>query len=491
MTATPLSDLPPRTRSWNVAMGVSPGPLDLTIDPSQIEGEIPQALRGGRMLSNGPGWTRIGDRTAHPFDGHGYIRSLALQHDGSLRLRAAFVQTPSYVAEQAAGKLVHRGLGTNTSDHFWQNLSMGPPRNVANTTIVRWGDRLLAGWEAGAPYGIDPVSLETRGEEHFGGILEGTATLAHMRKDAQQQRLVLCSVAMGRNTTFTFREIDADDQVVQSTEAPIDGMLFTHDYALSPTYFVLGGNPLRLKPASLAKSLIGVGTMLHAVAPDIRAATGVLHLVPRAGGPVRTVTLPDHAFVVHFGNAFERDGDLIVDACAFTSFEFGEEFGYTGPHGNFDPTLPEKRGAQRVYRITVPKDSDSATWELLTEHGVDFPRFHPEHEGRETPWLFGATRKDKRFSDPFDSIIGIDLRDPAFPEQLWTAPDNVFVGEPLFAPADDAEDDGHILALLTDGLAETTTLAIFEATRLADGPVARIPLPLLPIAFHGDWEPAP
>ena len=177
-----------------------------------------------------------------------------------------------------------------------------------------------------------------------------------------------------------------------------------------------------------------------------------------------------------------------MDACVFANFEFGEEFGYCGPHRAFDPRLPEARGPQRLVRITVPQGSNAATWEPLTPHGVDFPRFHPDHEGRPTPLLFGATRRDTRYSDPFDSIIGIDLRDRDRPAQLWTAPENVFVGEPLFAPDAEREDRGHILAILSDGLAERTTLAVFDAASLARGPLASVPLPLLPIAFHGDWE---
>jgi carotenoid cleavage dioxygenase-like enzyme len=73
---------PSRIDSWNAAMGASPGALDLTIPASAIGGVVPMALRGGRMFSNGPGWTRIGDRTAHPFDGHGYMRSFTLLPDG-------------------------------------------------------------------------------------------------------------------------------------------------------------------------------------------------------------------------------------------------------------------------------------------------------------------------------------------------------------------------------------------------------------------------
>ncbi|MFT4979279.1 MAG: all-trans-8'-apo-beta-carotenal 15,15'-oxygenase [Myxococcota bacterium] len=480
----------PRTRSWNAAMAPTVQDMDITIPESHVDGTIPLSLRGGRVLSNGPGWTSIGGRTAHPFDGHGYVRSFELLPGGGCRLRAAFVKTDSYREEEAAGRLVRRGLATNISSRFWENIRRGPVRNVANTTIVRWGDRLLAGWEGGAPHALDPQTLETHGEDDLGGAIAGAATLAHMRQDRQRGRMILCSVALGRDTGFVFREIDQDDEVVSTSEAKLDGMVFAHDYAITPSWFVVGGNPLQLKPWQLARSMVGAGTLLQSIKPDERRG-GVLHLIPRGRkGPVRTITLPGPAFVVHFGNAFERDGDIVVDVSAFSRFDFGEEFGYSGPDSPFDPALPDARGPQKLYRVTIPADSDTAQWVPLTDHGVDFPRFHPDHEGRETPRLFGATRKDVRFSDPFDSIIGIDLRDLERPQQLWTAPENLFVGEPLFAPDAEHDDQGNIFAIVSDGLAAESTLVVFDAVALEKGPIASVKLPLLPVAFHGDWQAA-
>ena len=479
-----------RRASWNHAMSVSPGELDVQVSAAEIRGQVPEVLRGGTVYSNGPGWTRIGERTAHPFDGHGYVRAVHLLPDGSVQLRARFVETPSYLAEKEAGRLVHRGLATNVSDVPWQNWGSGPPRNVANTTLVKWGRKLLAGWEAGCPHALDPLTLETLGEERFGGALDGSATLAHMRYDTAAERLTLCGVQMGMPTKLTFRELSSDEQVVRTTKAVVPGLVFLHDYALTPSTFIVGGNPLRLKPGALLKSKLGLGVFFHAVTPNT-SLPGVLHLVARDGsGTVRSVSLPSPAFVVHFGNAFERpDGTVVVDMCAFESFDFGAEFGYQGPHAEFDPSLPEARRPQRLYRVTIPPGATAATWELLTEHGVDFPRFHPEHEGIDTPVLFGATRRDTRFSDPFDSVIRVELGDTRA-EQLWTAPDGAFVGEPLFAPSATDPREGHVLVLTTDGRSEKTTLEIFDAGALEAGPVASIPLPLLPVAFHGEWVSA-
>lgn len=485
--ASPSTASDARALAWNAALSASPGALDLHIPASAIEGAVPGALRGGRLLSNGPGWTRIGDRLAHPFDGHGYVRAFELGPDGSCRLRARFVETPSYQLEAQHGRLMHRGLATNLGPPFWRNLGFGPQRNVANTTITRFGGRLLAGWEGGAPTALDPKSLDTLGEEHLGGALAGTATLAHWKRDHGQGRLVFCSVAQGRDTRFTFREVEANGRVAQTREAALPGVMFTHDFTLTPSWYVLGGNPLRFKPAALAGMLLGTGTLLGALATDPRP-TGALHLVPRGGdGPVRTVSLPDRAWVVHFGGAFERDGAVIVDAAIFSRFELGNEFGYTGPLTPFDPSLPEARGPQRLTRITIPPGATEARWEPLTAHGVDFPRIHPQHEGLETPALFGATRRDVRYSDPFDSIIRVDLLGRRA-EAIWTAPENVFVGEPVFVPEAGSDEAGWVLVILSHGGEERSTLAIFDALALEAGPVAAVPLPLLPVAFHGDWD---
>jgi carotenoid cleavage dioxygenase-like enzyme len=483
-----MQNLAPRARSWNLALAANPGALDLDVPPSHIDGRVPDALRGGRLLSNGPGWNTIGGVTLHPFDGHGYVRAFAFRADGSVRVTARHVATPAYTRESASGRFEVRGFATNLDGPFWRNIGFGQARNVANTTITRWGDKLLAGWEGGAPYALDAATLDTLGEETFGGAIANQATLAHMKHDTTRGRLVLCSLKMGRAATFTFREVDRAGQVTQTQSAQFDGMHFAHDFALSPNWYVLGSNPLRVKPTEFAKMLLGGSTLLRSIQTD-RGATPSLLLVPRAGGAPRVVRLPDPSWVVHFGGCFERGDELVLDACVFHRFGFGEEFGYAGPHAPFDPALPDVRGPQRLYRITVPAGATEARWEQLCPYGVDFPRFHPAHEGVETPALFGATRADPRYSDPFDSVLRVDLADRDAPPDVWTAGgDEVFVGEPVFVPDPARPDAGHVLTLVSHGNEARTSLIVLDARAMARGPLAVVPLPLLPIAFHGDWD---
>lgn len=477
-----------RRRAWNAAMTASPGALDVHVEASRVEGAVPRALRGGRMLSNGPGWTSVGGRLAHPFDGHGYLRSLALEEDGSVRLRARFVETEVYREERAAGRLTRRGLGTRVSERLRDNVGFGKARNVANTTVVPWAGRLLAGWEGGAPHAVDPDSLHTRGVETFGGALPTQApTLAHARYDAERERLLLLTLGLGRRTRLTFREVDAGGAVVETREAEVPGGLFAHDFFFTPRWYVLAANPLKVRLGGLAKAALGASTLLRCLEVD-RDAPGAVHLVPRGRpGPVRTVTLPGSAFVVHFANAFEEDGCVQLDACLFSHFEFGAEFGFVSATRELDPALPDARAPQRLRRITVKDGATRGDWRPLCDYGVDFPRIHPRHEGKPTARLVAATRADRRYSDPFDSVLSLDLTAPDRAPSVWTAPEHQFLGEPLYAPSLERDGAGHVLALSYDGLGARTTLLVFDAEALSAGPLAQVPLPLLPYGFHGHW----
>ncbi len=483
-----------RASAWNAVMTATPGEGSFEIPASAIEGVMPPELAGGRHLQNGPGWTKIGDRLAHPFDGHGLVRALSFTKDGGARFRSRFVQTPAYVAERAAGKLVHKGLGTNISNSPLRNIRAPGPRNVSNTTIQPWAGRLLSGWEGGRPYALDALSLETIGEETFDGVLPEAAFLAHMRIDTGSNRLIGCNVYRESPSRFVFREFDTEGKQVAEREAIIPGMHFEHDFVATPRWYVLAGNPMKASLPKFAKAMLGFGSLIQALHTD-DSKGGELYLIPRRRpGPVRTVRLPQSAFVIHFANAHDIDDHTsAVELCAFESFEFGGEFGFQGPKLPLDPDLPDRRASfQKLYRATVRDGADEAQWEQLSDYGMDFPRVHPAQEGRAAPAIYASTRGNRINSDPFDSIARVDAVDRERPTEVWSAGDGQFVGEPVFAPRPNARnlDDGWVVAVVYDGAAKNTKLCVFDSGALAKGPVAAVPLPLQPYGFHGFWEGA-
>ena len=262
----------------------------------------------------------------------------------------------------------------------------------------------------------------------------------------------------------------------------------------TPSWYVLAGNPLTASLPKFAKALLGFDTLIQALRTDNRSE-GELFLIPRNhSGPMRTIRLPQSAVVIHFANAYDLDdGRCVVELCAFEEFEFGEEFGFQGPNAQLDPALPDARPSfQRLYRATIRPDSDEAEWTQLSDYGIDFPRVHPELDGRPAPAIYAAARSNRHQSDPFDAIARVDTVDPERPTELWAARAGQFVGEPVFAPRPGAQDpdDGWVIALVYDGRALDTRVCVFDSRSLADGPVAAVTLSLQPYGFHGFWDSA-
>lgn len=105
----------------------------------------------------------------HWFDGDGMLHGVTFTDDG-IWYRNRYVRTPKYLAETAAGKIVYRSFGHNAPGGVLKNVGR-LPANAANTSLIWHGGRLLALWEGGRPWQVDPVTLETIGEFNYGGKL--------------------------------------------------------------------------------------------------------------------------------------------------------------------------------------------------------------------------------------------------------------------------------------------------------------------------------
>ena len=72
------------------------------------------------------------------------------------------------------------------------------------------------------------------------------------------------------------------------------------------------------------------------------------------------------------------------------------------------------------------------------------------------------------------------------------AGDSCAVGEPVFVPAHAGapEGEGILLSCIFDERSGVSHLAFFDATKVADGPVARAHLRRrVPMGFHATWKP--
>ena len=70
---------------------------------------------------------------------------------------------------------------------------------------------------------------------------------------------------------------------------------------------------------------------------------------------------------------------------------------------------------------------------------------------------------------------------------------NQVPGEAIFIPSTESgggEDDGYLASFVYDRHRDASSFCLFDATRLAAGPIAKVLLPVrVPVGFHGLWVP--
>ncbi|KVH91225.1 Carotenoid oxygenase, partial [Cynara cardunculus var. scolymus] len=140
-------------------------PISLRI----CEGSIPANFPLGTYYLTGPGLFRDDHgSTVHPLDGHGYLRAFTIDGSkGEVTFMARYIETTAQTEEhdRETGKwrFTHRGpFSVLKNGKKIGNTKV--MKNVANTSVLKWGDRLFCLWEGGAPYEIESGSLDTIGK---------------------------------------------------------------------------------------------------------------------------------------------------------------------------------------------------------------------------------------------------------------------------------------------------------------------------------------
>jgi all-trans-8'-apo-beta-carotenal 15,15'-oxygenase len=488
-TLNPISQTPEAAsftmEDWR--SGYRSQPQEFAYWIEDIDGTIPADLTG-TLFRNGPGLLDIkGYPVQHPFDGDGMVNAIAIAK-GRAFYRNRYVQTAGYVAEQQAGKPLYRGVfGTQKPGGWLANAFDLQLKNIANTNILYWGQKLLALWEAAEPHALDPVTLETIGLDRLNGVLQpGEAFSAHPRIDPSCERLngqpclVNFSVKAGLSSKITLYEFDVQGRLVHRYSHSVPGFAFLHDFAITPDYAIFFQNPVSFNPLPYALGLKGAAECL---AFNPKQPTRAL-VIPRQGtGLLQTFDLPA-CFVFHHANAFQQADDLIVDSVAYQKF----------------PTLEGGKNYQQVDFAQVPEGQlwrfeldlaqGSVQSHCVINRCCEFPHLNPAQVGRPYRYLYIGAAHHQTGNAPLQALLKRDLQTGE--EHLWSFAPRGFTGEPIFVahPQGGAEDAGWVLVLLYNAESRCSELAILDAQAISVGPIARLKLKHhVPYGLHGNFTP--
>lgn len=431
-----------------------------------VEGRIPASCRG-TLYRNGPAlYERAGERYAHWFDPDGMVQAFNIG-DADVQHRGRFVRTGKYQRESAAGRFLYDGAGTELRGS--QPVRNNESINTANINVQPYNGELLALWEAGSPYRLDPDTLETRGQLDLGEDLYGVPFSAHPRFDENGDLWNIGSVPFAGRPTLVLYHLDSKGALKKWHAEHLGFAGYMHDFVLTPRYLVALNSSL----------VVGEGrTFVDSMAWQPDRASELL-VFDRADFSLRARIEVPAAFVFHFGNAWEHHGEILFTACQYADASIVTT--RMRLWAQQEPGYQQERAQLLLYRLAP--DRGRASIEAL---GVtmEFPGFDRRYPFRAQK-LLGIGGGADTESGLASAIRRVDPR--TGDAQGYDYGAGIIVEEPLHVPG---PDEDHVIHSWLDYRSGQSGLSILRAEHLGDGPVATARMDrVLPLGFHGSFRP--
>ncbi len=440
-----------------------------------IRGRWPAELRG-RFYRNGPAlFERAGQRYHHWFDGDGMVQQFSIG-DGQVAHKGRLVQTAKLRQEREAGRFVMSAMGTHIDG---SPPASGPDSfNVANTNAIEHAGRVLALWEGGSAYAMDPKDLSTQGPVTWRADLQQVPFSAHPKLDATGS---LWNIGTAGKAIVAWH-INKQGQLakVQVGESPYPGGM-VHDMAVTERYLVVP-----LPAVKLTLSTPSQGPRRFALEPG--QPLRVLVMAKDDIQQRRVFDLPPE-MVFHVGNAYEtRDGHIMLSYMGAPDAWFLDRGAVALMAGQ-----PQARGPVGLKQVTLNMASGKVQSQSF-EGEAEFPRMDPRRIGQNARWLAsGASWKQwpGRQQPLLHGVQVVDMHSGRARRfdygEHAVAEEHVLVPK----PGKSGELDAWLLGTTFDARRQATVLNLLDAAHIEEGPIAQAVLPyLLPLGFHGNFTAA-
>jgi all-trans-8'-apo-beta-carotenal 15,15'-oxygenase len=452
---------------------------------AEVEGGLPDGLCG-TLYRNGPGlFERGGFKKSTLLDGDGMIRATTFA-DGKVRFRNRFVRTKKYAAEEQAGRFLYP-TWTTPAPGLFDNIPSIPALSQAGITPVLKDGTLYAFDEVGAPYGIDPQTLETTGMlAPYLGENGPTSYKAHTKTDGASGHWVLVGSSGRARPVLHVLVKDERGGDVAHIAMPSPRQSYYHDFFWTGRHVVIHLQPAILSPLPM---LLGASTFADSLEWRPEEGSQLLVIDPAGGAPIR-LDVPA-CWVWHNLNAFTSGNTIVADCVGYDAPDH-----FLGRDAALRAIMQGREGVAKapgtLRRFTIDLDAKRARVDTLVDGHFEFPIVHPARTGQRHRYGYVASGNIAE-SWFHDGIARIDTETSA--SRAFHFGPGYYVGEPIFAPDPTrtaapmaAEEPGWLLCEVLEGSSGKSFLAIFDADALTDGPVAKVRLRHhLPLSFHGWW----
>jgi carotenoid cleavage dioxygenase len=450
------------------------------VDLRVTHGEIPADLYGA-YLRNGPNPILPPRGMYHWFDGDGMVHGVYFREGRASYIRK-WVQTRALHEEIATGKVELSGvMGPFDLARMVgrESIAVNPDycKDTSNTTLNLHHGKLLSAWyNAGRVYRLDPLTLETEGEETFSGALRTTLN-AHAKVDQRTGELIDYDYG-DFQSYLTYYVVSADGTVRHQTRVDLPGPRLPHDTTITARYTILHDFPLFHDPELLQRT----GRRILQFRRDIPSRFGV---IPRYGTQEQIRWFEfEPGYVLHMVNAWE-DGDWIVmDGC----FQPDPTIRRDPAEGELGSMLAYLRykGSLRRWRMNLKTGEKHEA--QLDDLNVEFCLPDVYLYGQRTRYSYHQLIPTDLQTLAFEGLVKYDHEKGG--REVYPYPRGWFPSEAPFAKSTrgGSEDSGYVITLAANAADYGSEAWIFDATRITAGPIARVQLPgRVPTGFHATW----
>lgn len=503
---------------WGFVYSSAPPAALASYEVEDVEGTIPSDLQGTYYKVGGAKFERGGQRYEHVLDGDGFVVAFQIEN-GRCQYTGRFVETEYFLEEEAADEVRYRNVfGTQRKGGPLANAFDLTLKNVANTNVLAWGGRVFALWEAGRPYELDPVTLETLPPTEDGpftdiGEIDCNLRGVTLDENGPLDRLVkvgrfftahphvldddtLVAFTSAQNPQkksmeMQFLEYDSKWQVKHRTTYKFaDATAAPHDFSVGEDFYGFIQNKIEVDTLPYVLGLKSPTQMMQLQLKQ----NALLHLVPRKNGAREIkVEVPPY-FALHNLARLEEDDDFVTmysngwDLQDETFFPRDKESvpflgSWSGQYPDFEVVPPAK-----YYRTKIDRREGT-----LVSHEEVIPGMVMEFETqdeREPGISYVSASTLGGESIPGSGLAKVDIRTRS--AEFWWAENKIFTGELAPVAKQNGENGSWLLGLIYDAGGKRTSLVILDSERFSEGPVARIHLPHhVSYGLHGTFARQP
>ena len=442
---------------------------------AKITGKWPSELKG-TFYRNGPARHDIGNyRYHHWFDGDGMMQAFRMSETG-VSHQAKFINTYKYQAEMEAGRALYPGFASIPPNPA--PVTSPDSVNPGNISVLHHHGKLLALWEAGSPWEIDPDTLDTEDAYAFTDNTRGVPFSAHPRVEADGTLWNFGYLSAAK--IFVLWHIDANGKLVKIGKIDADPISMVHDFIVTSRHIVLLVPPLNYVGGEGANFLDA-----HQWAED--QPTRVLVVDKNDFSNHYWMELPAQ-WVFHFGNGWEDEQGIIrFDAARAEN-----------PLAMIDTFREIMRGASapassshhHQYRLDTKQRTLTEVPLFGPNFDSEFPCVDPRVSCARNEKLFMLSH-DQRQPTPhqnLNEVTSFNLEDGK--RLTYRYPDSQIPEEHLFVPKSGSapESEGWVVGTALDWQHQQTLFNVFDAQHIDAGPLATATLPYFtPLGLHGKF----